>query len=783
VQILDAPHATAIHLHIDGQPGSITNEVRDDPERLVLQLSGVVNATGKSQIPLGSPRADRVDIEATPNGALRLVVTPGAALDPFHNYGVSPTDEGVLLTVGAGELVLRPDAAEVTRAPEPPPEEPAPAPRRPARERPAPDEMTVPVIPAPPPGAEREPETEAAEQIEPAEPWRDDVPEAAASETGREPVRADGLVYPVSDVQIQYARVAVGQPLLTDLAGIDAQLLRTSQGWVAPRQGIESTTVRVTRPPGTPVAPFYGSAIRAMNQAVVNEFNRRGLVGVLVRPHPDDIDPNSSRDLREKGDTTLRLVVWTGRLIESRTFASGDRIPEEARTDNPAHQRIKDGSPIKPGEVLNKDELDDYIAFLNRQPGRTVDATLTKSLEPGGVYLDYLVAENKPWTVYAQASNTGTKETSRWRERFGFVDNQLTGRDDILRLDYVTGDFSDVHAVFGSYETPLGFLERHLRLRTGGSWSEFDASEVGIQNADFKGNQWSAGSQAIVNVFQYGDLFVDLFAGGRYQHVENKSEPIPNFIQKGRVNFFFAETGLRLERRTESSNILVSVGGDFNVPTIAGTEVGDLDQEQLGRSDINDKNIEILRWDALASFYLDPVFQSSESSDAMESSPLAHEIFLRTRGQSTTDRLIPYQQAIAGGLHTVRGYEQSLLAADEAAFYRGEYRLHVPRLFPVQPVPLRIPGIGDFRVAPQHSFGRPDWDLILRAFVDGAYLQNNDAPAGEFRNEHMLSVGGGVELQLLSNFVARVDYGYALERAGDDDYGHDETHLSFTILY
>ena len=73
--------------------------------------------------------------------------------------------------------------------------------------------------------------------------------------------------------------------------------------------------------------------------------------------------------------------------------------------------------------------------------------------------------------------------------------------------------------------------------------------------------------------------------------------------------------------------------------------------------------------------------------------------------------------------------------------------------------------------------------VVSRAFVDGAYLQNNDALAGEFRNEDMLSVGAGVELQLLSNFVARVDYGYALEKAGDDDYGHDATHLSFTILY
>ena len=49
---------------------------------------------------------------------------------------------------------------------------------------------------------------------------------------------------------------------------------------------------------------------------------------------------------------------------------------------------------------------------------------VSQSQVPGGVVLDYLVSEAKPWTVYAQASNTGTKETESWRERFGFIHNQ-----------------------------------------------------------------------------------------------------------------------------------------------------------------------------------------------------------------------------------------------------------------------------------------------------------------------------------------------------------------------
>jgi hypothetical protein len=79
------------------------------------------------------------------------------------------------------------------------------------------------------------------------------------------------------------------------------------------------------------------------------------------------------------------------------------------------------------------------------------------------VTLDYLVAENKPWTAYAELSNTGTKQTNEWRERFGFVHNQLTRSDDILRLDYATAGFDRSHAVNVDYSFPI--LSDRVRAR------------------------------------------------------------------------------------------------------------------------------------------------------------------------------------------------------------------------------------------------------------------------------------------------------------------------------
>ena len=51
---------------------------------------------------------------------------------------------------------------------------------------------------------------------------------------------------------------------------------------------------------------------------------------------------------------------------------------------------------------------------LNRQPGRRVDVAISGAGDLGLVDLDYpVVAQSrKPWYIYAQASNTGTKETN-----------------------------------------------------------------------------------------------------------------------------------------------------------------------------------------------------------------------------------------------------------------------------------------------------------------------------------------------------------------------------------
>jgi len=615
---------------------------------------------------------------------------------------------------------------------------------------------------------------------------------------GRAPIpsRRDGAVYRVTRFELRYGRENPAHPPLSEVLDLEVRLGWTIEGYVAPRAGVPTETVRLSEVSGGPRQLFHGSAIRAIDEAIFAFFNERGIQGVQVVPDPADIEPRSNRDLRPEGRTVLTLVIWTGQLEELRTFASGERIPEEQRIDNPAHQRIKDLSPIQPGgenSLLRKDLLDDYVAQLNRHPGRSVDIALSAANEPGGVYLDYLVAENKPWTAYAQASNTGTDATTDWRERFGFVHNQLTGHDDILTLDYVTGNFDSVHAVFGSYDVPFYGTNR-ARFGVDGAWSRFDASQVG--STDFKGKQWNVGAGPTVNVFQWRNLFVDLAFEGRFYNIRVK-ESGPN-APNGNEDFVTASPTLSLDWTGQTYMVQASFSSETNLPHLFGVGFDGTSKDELGRQDTSD-SFTVLRAEAYLSTYLEPLLfrKQWEDPSTPSTSTLAHEIVLDASGQYTPDdkRLVPQFEDVAGGLYTVRGYDQSVSAGDHSALASLEYRLHIPRLLGIDPTPLDLPLIGSFKLRGQQVYDQPDWDFLIRPFFDFGYIRSNKASQFDERSSDLLlGTGVGVEFSIRRNLIIRGDWGHSLnavnphgQSGSSDEEGtsanHDAFYFSATISY
>jgi len=253
----------------------------------------------------------------------------------------------------------------------------------------------------------------------------------------------------------------------------------------------------------------------------------------------------------------------------------------------------------------------------------------------------------------------------------------------------------------------------------------------------------------------------------------------------GDDDFFLPRLGAVARRNTLSSSLLLGLGLEGNVAAVAGT--GDSQSlAELGRQN-PDPDFALLRWDGSYSFYLEPVLNRTAWRDPStpEDSTLAHEVALAFKGQWAFDRrLVPQFEQVAGGLYTVRGYEQSVASGDTAVIGSAEYRFHLARIFLPDPSPPELPLMGEFRARPQHIYGQPDWDLIFRVFVDAAHV----IPSGgmDFEESQTLAgAGGGVELQLLRHLSLRLDAGVALSELDDGSasVGDTQLHLVGTLFY
>lgn len=601
----------------------------------------------------------------------------------------------------------------------------------------------------------------------------------------------EGPGYLVSRFVLTYGRPELeGQPEIPDLTDegfqrLSVRLGKTESGYVSPRKGVPEVTLRLRDITEGSGGKFYRSAIIEVCKAVVREFNRRGIYALFVAPSSGDIEERAfqqgpAKDLRE-GRTNLMLKVWLGVVAKEgvRTVAGGERVLAGDKINNPAHDRIRRGSPVRPGGLLRKDRLDTYTYALNRQPGRRVDVAVAAANQEGGVQIDYLVTENRPWTVFGQISNTGTKNTDEWRERFGFVHNQLTNHDDSLRIDYATAGFDASHDLSASYEFPL--KTNVLRARLFAGYNQFTASDVGQSNAKFTGSSWTAGGELAWTFYQYRELFVDLVGGVRVDHVEVDNELA---LTHGAEDFVFPNLAVRLERTTDASRTFAQIGAEFTA--------GSADQAQidnLGRP-LADNKWTMIHWDTEQSVYLEPLFNPVGGTADGKGMTLAHEVAASFRGQyAMGNRVVPRYEGVAGGLYTVRGYPESAAAGDTTFVASLEYRFHLPQVFKIQPDPKKLWG-KDFRVAPQGPYGRADWDLILKGFFDIGRAINSDVQAFE-ENQTLSGAGVGLEFQFRRNLSIRADLGFALNTINQDPAkggeavksGDSRLHLVATLLY
>jgi hypothetical protein len=597
--------------------------------------------------------------------------------------------------------------------------------------------------------------------------------------------------YKIGKITLKYQKEIQGQPSLDELAQTQVALAKFPDGsYGAPGTGGVNEAVAIGQG-FEPAATFRLDGVREISKALNQALNARGLVGTIVEPSIDQIDPFSFEDKRN-GDSGLSMVLWTSTINQVRTIASGNRLDgSEQRIDSELHTRVLQNSPVKAGDLIQGDELSEYVFRLNRHSGRRVDVAIGPALkpddeevksEPGQAVVDYLITENRPWYLYAQISNTGTKETSEWRERIGFTHNQLTGNDDIFRLDYLTASFKDTNAILASYEAPIS--GDRLRAKIFGQASEFTAADVGALRQQFTGQTWQAGGELIYNVYQHREIFIDLIGGARWENVHVRNEIVPGFAIRGTENFFIPYVGARFNRDTGTSATAAAMTLEQSVSAISGSDNDSFNSQikKLGRLNPNN-DWTLLKFEGEQSFYLEPLFNSGGGNY----NTLAHELAFSFRGQYAFGaRLIPNESSTLGGLYTVRGYRESTVSGDSTIVGTAEYRFHLPRVLGIETDPKDTLFGQPFRWRPTGDFGRPDWDLILRAFFDAGATKVSD-PQGREASESLMSTGLGVDFQIRNNISLRVDWGIPLSDVDSIDNpikaGLEESRLHFVATF
>lgn len=503
---------------------------------------------------------------------------------------------------------------------------------------------------------------------------------------------------------------------------------------------------------------LYGSALRQAGASIVRIYNTNGLRGVRVAG-------------RLEGQT-LVLSVTEGVVGDIRTLG----FEEDSAVDLASGfaDRIKRRSPVQPGQLVDIDAVNEFVHRLNRHPGRRVDVALAPGEQTDRLVLDYLVAQNDPLFVFGQFSNTGTDSTGDWRERFGLVHYNLSDNDDIFTADYTTADFKDYHAITASYDRPFSTEDDRFRWRAFAQFVRYDSSDIGFPGRDFTGKTFSAGGEAVWNFWQDGAKFADLVGGLRYMYTDVDD----NFFGTDASSpFLLPYVSLRFEERTDRS----ATNASATLETSIGSVVDDDDLTGLGRSNVDD-DFTILRFDASHSFFLEPLFDGNFGA---EGSTLAHELFFSIRGQTTfSSRVPPNFVSVAGGFYSVRGYPEAFVIGDHGYVATAEYRYHIPR--GLTPGPVGEFGDHPFRWRPQQTLGRPDWDLIVRGFVDVGRTVNEDRLAFE-TDETLVGAGIGGELAIKRNFSLRLDLGFVLNDADngvdEEEVGDSRLHAQITILY
>lgn len=487
--------------------------------------------------------------------------------------------------------------------------------------------------------------------------------------------------------------------------------------------------------PHTGLSRDFGDVQRAL-EALQEAYQKKGYSAVQVLLPEQEL---------QGGVVHLRVVE---QKISSVTL-EGNEFYEDANV-------MRTLPSIAEGVMPNMKQARRSLKVANENPSKqTAVLFRNNDDEESVVDVTVKVLDEKPWKAFLTADNTGSRETLHGRIGFGFQHYNLFGKDHRVTVQYITNThfprnyFNPEHRVNifgGAYTIPFYEWGDSLDLLAG--YSDVTSGVIAQGAINVTGKGLIFGAHYNHNFDKTGDYEHKLTGGFDYRAYRN--DVLNNGVSTALTPHVTATpwsvtySGLW---QKEQRQFAFSIGGAWNLlhdelASHAGHDIYSV-SPYLAEDDFQKLNFSI--------DYIQPFAKT-------------WQLHLALSGQMTNDHLIPGEQLLVGGMDSVRGWHESVVAGDKGYRYSVEF---------ISP---------DFGNKISENVG-----LRGLVFMDKAHVNNNagvdGTPVDISAEKSIASLGFGLRYNYKRDVVARFDYAYVVDgdttkdnpsgsRVDGDTFGH-----------
>ena len=460
---------------------------------------------------------------------------------------------------------------------------------------------------------------------------------------------------------------------------------------------------------------------------------------------------------------TVRLDIVEGRLVN--IAVTGNRYFSR-------YNILGKLPSLQIGALLYEPDLVKELDAVNAIPDLKIAPVLKPGSEQGTVDLELKAKERLPLHAKITGDNKGPFTTPANRITWETQYANLWDADHILTLQTTQTpmDWGAVQAYGFSYVAPLKWPDHLLAVYASKVISNSTLAGTSLPisgggNVSVAGNATVGGVRYILPIFKGGTARHQLSIGADYKRLEKTEATFPGNLGTAIVLSPIQYTPVSVGY---SGTYPDSYGTTTFTTTLTGYVAGLIpggSKEDFQGDPNNPDEFPGNRQGSTGTFgVVKPGISRVQ--------PLPSEFLLSARvdGQWSSEPLIPAEQYFAGGMDTVRGYNQNSALGDNALFWRAE--LYTPDL-PSIPIDY-------FWQRRRSSDVKATIKLV--GFYDYARLWTRRAPAGQEDISRLEGAGAGLRMRIEPmNLTLSFDQAVALQDSGVTKKGNTFAHFMVSI--